>query len=505
MSLLSRVDIPGPLTRAGRLVRLMSANCPDDSVRGLGGRSGTRPPPALALRWRSDYVQPPSTFACSGPSAESCPQPCCASPRSPRPTLRSAPPPPPRWPSTPSSTAPASSPWDLRHPRAQPFRSRTTWSCWSNTSATETGQYRTQALEALKALLKNLGPQDRVQLMAVDVDAAPMTPRLVAVGSPELAAAVETLDRRAPLGTTNMEKALDAAAAGFAGGTAARSVVFIGSGTSKLNVLLPETYGRLVGALVDNRIAVSSLAVGPQVDKQLLGSLAANTGGVLLDAAKVAAADAGKKLAAAADGTVLWPKSAAWPAAMVDVLPKRVAPLRTDRESFVIGSMKGPVSPMDVKITVAGPVGDEVLSWKVAPGDQRRERLPGQAGGFGQAQRRTDAAVGRRGVPRRGQAGNHRRGGERDRARPPGAERGRQGRGGEAGPRGPRTEPEGRRGGGRAGGGDCKTAGEQARGGHEPGGRVPRPGAARGGEMLRRHAQRRLAAQALTAAGPPGD
>ena len=236
-----------------------------------------------------------------------------------------------------------------------------------NTSASQTGEYRDKALAALDVLLANLGPQDRVQLMAVDLDASPMTSGFVAANSPELAQATEKLRRREPLGTTDIQKALDAAAASLSGSTAPKSIVYIGDGRSRLNLLLPEAYDRLIGSLVDQRIAVSSLAVGPQVDLQLLGALAANTGGVVLEGDKLAAADAGKRLAAVGDGTVVWPTKATWPAAFTEVLPKRVPPLRTDRESIVIGTFKG-TGPFDVQIAAATPAGDQTLSWKVAAG-----------------------------------------------------------------------------------------------------------------------------------------
>ena len=236
-----------------------------------------------------------------------------------------------------------------------------------NTSASQTGEYRDKALAALDVLLANLGPQDRVQLMAVDLDASPMTPGFVTANSPELAQATEKLRRREPLGTTDVQKALEAAAASLSGGTAPRSIVYVGDGRSRLNLLLPEAYDRLIGSLVDQRIAVSSLAVGPQLDLQLLGSLAANTGGVVLEGDKLAAVDAGKRLAAVADGAVVWPTKATWPAAFTEVLPKRVPPLRADRESIVIGTFKG-TGPFDVQIAAAAPAGDQTLSWKVTAG-----------------------------------------------------------------------------------------------------------------------------------------
>ncbi|MGQ9574389.1 MAG: hypothetical protein ACUVUC_03660, partial [Thermoguttaceae bacterium] len=235
-----------------------------------------------------------------------------------------------------------------------------------NTSASQTGPYRTKALEALDVLLKNLAPQDRVQLMAVDLNAVPMTPGWVAPHSKQMADAIAKLHQREPLGSTDMEKALEAASACFAGGTAPRAVVYIGDGRSRLNLLLPEKFERLIGRLVEGRIAVSSLAVGPQLDAELLGALAANTGGMIWDGQALSAPQAGKNLAAAVKGPVLWPTNATWPAAFTEVLPKRVPPLRAERESVVIGTMKGN-GPLDVEIAAESAAGPQKLLWKVAP------------------------------------------------------------------------------------------------------------------------------------------
>ncbi|MDX1945572.1 MAG: hypothetical protein SFU86_09190, partial [Pirellulaceae bacterium] len=55
-----------------------------------------------------------------------------------------------------------------------------------DTSASQAGTYRDDALAALGSLLRALGPRDRVKLMAVDMKAVPMTDTFVAPGSPAL-------------------------------------------------------------------------------------------------------------------------------------------------------------------------------------------------------------------------------------------------------------------------------------------------------------------------------
>lgn len=80
-----------------------------------------------------------------------------------------------------------------------------------DTSASQLGAYRETGLEVLKGLLATLGDKDHVKLVAVDVDAVPLTENFVAPRGPEIAAAIEKLQRRVPLGSTDLEAALNGA------------------------------------------------------------------------------------------------------------------------------------------------------------------------------------------------------------------------------------------------------------------------------------------------------
>jgi hypothetical protein len=66
-----------------------------------------------------------------------------------------------------------------------------------NTSASQIGAFRTKSFEALQAILAGLGPQDRVQLVRVDLNAIPLTKSFVAPDSTEL-----TCRRHSPLPRT---------------------------------------------------------------------------------------------------------------------------------------------------------------------------------------------------------------------------------------------------------------------------------------------------------------
>ena len=91
--------------------------------------------------------------------------------------------------------------------------------------------------------------------------------------------------------------------------------------------------------LIKNRITVSSYAIGPQRNIEFLASLANNTGGrVFVDAVKVTGQQAGAALAAAANSAVVWPKHASI-SELGETYPKHLVPLRSDRDSILLGTL----------------------------------------------------------------------------------------------------------------------------------------------------------------------
>jgi hypothetical protein len=215
-----------------------------------------------------------------------------------------------------------------------------------DTSASQTSLYREKALAALEAMLSMLPRGNRVQLLAVDLEAVPLTDSFVAPQSPEMEAAIAALKSRAPLGATDMPEVLRAAAARFGEKASGRkALVYIGDGMSTAHFMSLDEYRKLSYMLVDLRIPLSAYAVGPRVDSPLLASLANLTGGVLaVDGEEVGPKEAGLYLASACEATVLWPRGATWPKEFVDVYPQRVPPLRSDRDSIVIGKAKAPLA-----------------------------------------------------------------------------------------------------------------------------------------------------------------
>ena len=237
-----------------------------------------------------------------------------------------------------------------------------------DTSASQTGVYREKSLRALDALLASLTPNDRVHLVAVDVNAIPLTPGFVSAGSADMRQALVQLNGRVPLGSTDMGAAMRAAIQSYrAPAAGARAVVYMGDGMSVGDQLAAADMQKLVKQLVDQRIPVTSYAIGPRIDHHLLGALANHTGGMVgTDSEQVTAQQAGQALAKAARSPVFWPTSAEFPADLSEVYPKQMPPLRTDRDTVLVGV--GTVEkPAEVKINaeVAGkPV---ALKWTVQP------------------------------------------------------------------------------------------------------------------------------------------
>ncbi len=237
-----------------------------------------------------------------------------------------------------------------------------------NTSASQQGDYRVKSLDTLKGFLAGLGAGDRVRLVAVDVNAIALTKTFVAPNSSEMAEAIKELDARVPLGATDMEKAVEAVLGSFMGESKnPRAAVYIGDGRSAANLLGTETFEKLASQLADARIAVSSYAIGSRVYFPLIGALAAQTGGTVIgDSETLAAPDAGRLLSGAADASVLWPTAVAWPASVTEVFPKRLPPMRSDRETVVLGTFKGK-EPLNVQVSADGVAGPQKLAFSVTP------------------------------------------------------------------------------------------------------------------------------------------
>src|SRR6478672_10723173 len=181
-----------------------------------------------------------------------------------------------------------------------------------DTSASQTGRYRAEEMGALQSMLATLSPNDRVQLMAVDMKATSLSGQFVAPQGPEMQAALGRLNGRTPLGATDLEAGVRIAAATFPDDGAARTVIYIGDAMSKANMLTDDSLAKLVGDLRSGQVSVSSYVVGQERNVQLMAALANHTGGLVqTDGAGVDSGRAGQVLGSSVHSSVVWPSEVA--------------------------------------------------------------------------------------------------------------------------------------------------------------------------------------------------
>ena len=218
-----------------------------------------------------------------------------------------------------------------------------------DTSASQTGEHRRQAMSVLDGFVDSLGRKDRVRLFAIDVRPNELTTDFAAPDSDDFLAARKRLSRRAPLGATDLKAALSAALKASTE-TDSSSVVYIGDGVSGSRLIKPNEMQETVNQFRAARIPVNSFAVGPQKDMRLLGTLAHWTGGaVLMDDVADKANPVGARLALASRANVFYPT--AIDAGSASVFPKAPLPVRSDRATVYLS--KGDV-PTTIILSRAG-------------------------------------------------------------------------------------------------------------------------------------------------------
>ncbi|MGE3778637.1 MAG: VWA domain-containing protein, partial [Pirellulaceae bacterium] len=247
-----------------------------------------------------------------------------------------------------------------------------------DTSASQAGAFRDDALAALESLAQGLGANDRVQIFAVDLRAVPMMPAFAPANAGDIAGAMNQLRQRAPLGSTDMSGALAAALRAFEGSRAAsRSVIYIGDGVSRANFLASTEFESLVNALVDQQISVTSLAIGPERDIALLAALANHTGGALVvDNEGMTGQQSGQLLAQASRATVAWPVNATFAGGVKEYFPKKFPPLRSDRDSIVVGTLQGDASELTAQLKSNGQVHGQRWLLQAEPANADFDFLP---------------------------------------------------------------------------------------------------------------------------------
>lgn len=229
-----------------------------------------------------------------------------------------------------------------------------------DTSASQNGGHRVQALATLDSFLDNLAEGSRFRLFAVDVAPEELTRRLTPAKGAEADRARALLARRAPLGATDLGRALRKA---LEVSKTARnaSVLYIGDGVSGLRLISAEGLQQVVDGFRQNEVPITSYAIGPRRDLQLLGVLANWTGGnILLDDGETDARLLGMNLARTSEQTVVFPANVSAEPGESVLLPAAALPLRGDRATVYL-------SRGTTLKTLAADTATGTIHWSVEP------------------------------------------------------------------------------------------------------------------------------------------
>ncbi|MEZ6096619.1 MAG: VWA domain-containing protein [Pirellulaceae bacterium] len=212
-----------------------------------------------------------------------------------------------------------------------------------DTSASQTGLYQQDSIATLESFLSQLNSDDRVKIVAIDIDAVSLTDEFTMADSKSAAAAIETLKQRVPLGATDMVAMFDFANDSLSTSAKGRnrSVVYIGDGVSRGGLLQGEKISEAVATLRKSNISFSSYAIGPQRNVEVLAAVSNQLGGnIFLDSDDENAVSNGAfGLASTVHGAIFWPQTPELPEAIVEIFPQIMPPLRTDRDTIILGTL----------------------------------------------------------------------------------------------------------------------------------------------------------------------
>ncbi len=237
-----------------------------------------------------------------------------------------------------------------------------------DTSASQSGEFKRDSIATLKHIIKNLNADDLIQIVAVDLDPVPMTKGFVSPDSEDLNVALGNLSERVPLGSTDMEAMLVSASKAFPKDTQKNNnVIYIGDGVSRGSLLHSEIFGELISGLTKNKISVSSFAIGPARNNEIMAALANNTGGNLfIDSDEQDVRESAVGLIRTIHGSVLWPVSGQWGDSVLESFPSQFPPLRTDRDNIILGSIADRNS-VALQLTGIANGSEENITWQINP------------------------------------------------------------------------------------------------------------------------------------------
>jgi hypothetical protein len=233
-----------------------------------------------------------------------------------------------------------------------------------DTSASQAGHPLKRAREIIEALAKSAGANDRIDVWTANIDDPKATRSLTdgfqAAKSPAIVGATGQLaEIEFAAGATDLKAGLDRAVKAFeANPDRQKIVLFLGDGESAASVEpLTEAVRLELGTTLDQRdIGFFAVPLGLKIQSHNLHGLAMLSGGAVVRLAEDTATERGKadfasKLLASFAVPVLKPGKVTFGAEVAETFPTRLPPLRADRPTLVVGTLKNDAPAITATVT----------------------------------------------------------------------------------------------------------------------------------------------------------
>jgi hypothetical protein len=232
-----------------------------------------------------------------------------------------------------------------------------------DTSASQAGKPLAAARQIIAGLSKVAGPNDRIDVWTVNLDNEKATRSLTRGFKPASddmvrAAAGRLTEIEFASGATDLKAGIEKASAGFEHKPGRQQIVLLlGDGESSASATpLTETVRvGLASKLERNEIQFFAIPLGVKLNAHNLHGLAAMTGGAVVRhvddlGTQKGQADFAQKLIDSFNVPVLRSNSFAFGPNVTEAFPAKLPPMRTDRATLVIGTVKGDTTTVNLTI-----------------------------------------------------------------------------------------------------------------------------------------------------------
>jgi tetratricopeptide (TPR) repeat protein len=223
-----------------------------------------------------------------------------------------------------------------------------------DTSASQVGAHRDEALSILTNVLKQMPANHLVQIAVLDVELTEFQKSFSNVQSDSVKEALNKIQNRAPLGTTNLFKGLKQTAS-ILKNESNISILYIGDGMSIGHIFRKEDVSSLAKQFRNQKLTVHSYVVGPKVDLELPGIIAQQTGGTVRHSSSNDQSTAKYIAQSVSVAPVYFSKFNN----SLSIKPSSPLPLRADRNTYFL--VKG-----NIPETISASGNNKEVKWKLA-------------------------------------------------------------------------------------------------------------------------------------------